>query len=301
MKSRILTGIVLISAVITAFSVGAFSPEFVHGESTGSPNLTGLTEKAIQTGQTPHSFAAKVSKTYTGRYLLYLPEEYGKDNKSWPLIIFLHGSGERTGRGSIHPKLSKVGLPKTLQKGGNFPFIVLTPQCPTGKWWSDPDVSEMVMAMLDEVCKKYKVDKSRIYLTGLSMGGYGTWSLAQQNPHRFAAIVPVCGGGNIYLNNRLKNVPVWVFHGAKDKRVKVRNAYEMAGSLKKIGGNVQMHIFPNLGHFIWDSVYTNPKLYEWLIQQKLRPTRKKAKTKRVKSTDIKKATIKIPTKKPAGK
>ncbi len=291
MKFRILAGTLLASAVIAMFSFGAFSQQS-QSDGAVDPKQAGQAGEIIRTGQTEHSFSAKVTKSYQGQYLLYLPEEYGRDNKSWPLILFLHGSGERIGGGKIHPNLSQVGLPKTLQKGGNFPFIVLTPQCPAGKWWSDPDISQMVIAMLDEVCKKYNVDERRIYLTGLSMGGFGTWSLAQQNPDRFAALVPVCGGGNMLLNDRLKKVPVWIFHGAKDKNVPIENAYKMGGSLKQMGGNVQLQVFPNQGHFIWDAVYTNPKLYEWLMQQQRPAARKKPQIKRVTSTDIK-TTVKV--------
>jgi len=236
--------------------------------------------KIVYTGQRAYSLGKKITKTIKGRYLLYLPEDYGQAGKTWPLILFLHGSGERAGGGKIHPKLAKVGLPKTLQRGSGFPFIVLTPQCPTGRWWTDADVARMVMTMLDDVCEKYKVDKKRIYLTGLSMGGFGTWYLAQNFPNRFAAIVPVCGGGNLYLNRRLRKMPVWVFHGAKDKNVPVRNAYEMAGTLRQMGGNVRLKVFPNLGHIMWDQVYTDPKLYQWLMQQRLGAPGPRAKPKK---------------------
>jgi predicted peptidase len=116
--------------------------------------------------------------------------------------------------------------------------------------------------------KKYKVDKDRIYVSGLSMGGFGTWSLAAYTPDRFAAIAPICGGGEPFRTRRLTGLPVWVFHGAKDKAVPLERSQEMVDALKKRGGSVKLTIYPEAGHDSWSETYDNPDFYEWLLQQR---------------------------------
>ncbi len=216
------------------------------------------------TGQTGHTFSGKVTKKVQGKYLLSLPEKYNELKEDrWPLILFLHGSGER---GTNLKLVKKHGVPKEAEKQKNFPFIVLSPQCPKEKWWSDIDVTLSVMAILDEVCKTYRVDTDRIYLTGLSMGGFGSWSLATQYPDRFAAMAVVCGGGNAYLAKRLRDLPTKIFHGAKDPAVPVAGSKMLAGALKGAGGTVDLLILPRGRHNIWGPVYSNPSLYEWFLQ-----------------------------------
>src|SRR3954468_18724703 len=177
-------------------------------------------------------------------YLLYLPKDYGKDPaKKWPVIVFLHGSGER---GTDVNLVKLHGPPKVAEKK-ELPFIVVSPQCPPNEWWQP----RVVMTLLDEVLAKYQSDPDRVYLTGLSMGGFGTWSTAQEFPDRFAAIAPVCGGGNPYLGRRLKNVPTWIFHGQKDQSVPVQASIDMNASLKQVGGDVKLTVYPDLGHDCW--------------------------------------------------
>src|SRR5256885_11599022 len=168
-------------------------------------------------------------------YLLYLPADYQKDQaKQWPLIIFLHGSGER---GSDVQKVTKHGPPKYLAAGTDLPvkqFIVVSPQCRQAHpGWKTFELN----AMLDEIESKYHVDKDRIYLTGLSMGGYGTWAWAQENGNRFAAIAPMSGGGNPSPRalRGLRNMPIWDFHGGADTTVPPEQSREMIEALKKIG------------------------------------------------------------------
>ena len=129
--------------------------------------------------------------------------------------------------------------------------------------------------MLDEIVEKYKIDRDRIYVTGQSMGGFGTWSLAAYQPHRFAALVPICGGGKPFEARLYAHVPVWVFHGAKDKAVPIREAEEMVEALKKNGGNVKFTVYPEAGHDAWTETYANPELYKWLLQQKRMPKKPK--------------------------
>jgi predicted peptidase len=194
------------------------------------------------------------------KYLLYLPKDYDQ-KESLPLLLFLHGSGER---GTDLQLVKKHGPPKLIEAGKQLPFIVVSPQCPEGQWWQPVELT----ALLDEIVEKYKVDQDRIYVTGLSMGGFGTWSLAAYTPHRFAAIAPICGGGETYWTERFSHLPAWVFHGAKDKGVPLRRSEEMVESLKKHDGNVKLTVYPEAGHDAWTETYDNPELYQWFLQQK---------------------------------
>ena len=205
---------------------------------------------------------AKLNRTIkvTMNYLAYLPKDYNQ-KPSWPLLLFLHGAGER---GDNLDLVKKHGPPKLITAGKQFPFIVVSPQCPNGRWWEPAELA----ALLDEIVEKYKVDKERIYVTGLSMGGFGTWSLATYQPDRFAAIVPICGGGEVYWADALARFPVWAFHGAKDPVVPPERSKQMVDALKKAGGNPKFTIYPEAGHDSWTQAYNTPELYEWLLQQK---------------------------------
>lgn len=196
-------------------------------------------------------------------YQLFLPAEYGQDSaKKWPIIVFLHGSGER----GDNLELVKVhGPPKIVGQDPGFPFIVLSPQCPSERRWSPI----LLSALLDEIQAKYAVDLDRVYLTGLSLGGLGTWDWAISEPNRFAAIVPVCGRGDIRAAKRLKDIPTWVFHGDKDEAVPVTDSKAMVEAMEKAGGKPKLTIYPNTGHDSWTKTYANPELYQWLLQQKL--------------------------------
>jgi len=198
-------------------------------------------------------------------YLLSLPEKY-ESKESWPVLLFLHGAGER---GDDLELVKKHGPPKLIEAGKKFPFIVVSPQCPKDRWWEPIEL----VALLDEIESKYKVDPDRIYVTGLSMGGFGTWRLAFYAPERLAAIAPICGGGEIYWAKRFAHLPVWVFHGAKDKGVPLERSEEMVEALKKNGGNPRFTIYPEAEHDSWTETYDNPKFYEWLLEQKREPTR----------------------------
>jgi len=192
-------------------------------------------------------------------YLAALPEGYEKQEK-WPLVLFLHGAGER---GDDLEKLKVHGPPMQVSKGRKFPFILVAPQCPDGHWWYGNELS----AFLDEIEQKYKVDKDRIYVTGLSMGGYGTWSLAGYNPKRFAAIVPICGGGTPYLTRYYTDLPVWAFHGDQDGVVTLRNSEELIAALKSRGSDARLTVYEGVGHNSWSETYDNPEVYEWMLKQ----------------------------------
>ncbi len=219
--------------------------------------------------QTRKKFSRQITRTLQLEYLLYLPKGYdASGKKEWPLILFLHGAGER---GSDLAKVAVHGPPKLVKKRADFPFILVSPQCPADQVWSD----ESLLGLLDSVMAEHKVDGKRVYLTGLSMGGYGTWSLGVKYPERFAAIAPVCGGGetiNVLLAASgkaaaLKSLGVWAFHGAKDSVVNLAESERMVSALKKAGvKDVELTVYPDADHDSWTRTYANEKLYDWFLQ-----------------------------------
>jgi predicted peptidase len=208
-------------------------------------------------------FEARITVTAKLDYLLYLPAGYEASRTKWPLVLFLHGAGES---GSDLSKVKVHGPPKLVEAGREFPFILVSPQCP-GRGWNP----ESLNALLDDLTRKYRVDKNRVYLTGLSMGGYGTWALAEAHPEKFAAIAPICGGGNPATARKLAKLPIWVFHGAKDPTVPIARSNEMVEALKAVGADVKFTVYPDAGHDSWTETYNNPEFYFWLLAQ----TRKK--------------------------
>ena len=216
---------------------------------------------ALPPGQHSQTFDKTITKTLSCNYLLFLPEGYGHRQQRWPMILFLHGAGER---GSDLKKVKKHGPPKIVEKRKDFPFIVVSPQCPQNEWWTDK--IELLINLLDDIVSRYRVDTERIYLTGLSMGGYGTWALAAAYPDRFAAIAPICGGGNRIMAYRLSNVPVWAFHGAKDKVVPLKESEEMVEAINARGGNAKLTVYPDAGHDSWTVTYNNQELYDWFLK-----------------------------------
>ena len=223
----------------------------IHG------NLAGAEDKPRQSAQT-----LEKELTVELDYLLYLPPDY-ESKEAWPLVIFLHGAGER---GDDLELVKKHGPPKLISEGKDFPAIVVSPQCAKGKWWSSQLLE--LSALIDEIEANYKVDKSRIYLTGLSMGGFGTWALGAHTPERFAALVPICGGGDTLAARNLRKTPIWVFHGAKDFVVPLKRSEDMVEAVKRLKGNVQFTIYPDAQHDSWTETYENPELWTWLFEQR---------------------------------
>ena len=220
------------------------------------------------TVQQTRSFERTIKKKVGANYLLFLPKDYNKSrSKRWPMILFLHGAGER---GNNIWLVGKHGPPKIVRAKPDFPFVVVSPQCPAGQTW-DKDV---VISLLDEAVKKLRIDPTRIYLTGLSMGGYGTWNTGLAYPERFAALVPICGGGDpltLRLLDRrkteaLKTLPIWAFHGAKDSTVRLVESERMVEAVKRLGGDVNLTVYPDAGHDSWTESYNNPELYDWLLK-----------------------------------
>ena len=206
----------------------------------------------------PEAQAGKL-KRMNKQFILDLPKAYdGK--KELPLIIFLHGSGER---GTDIKKVGVHGIPKIAKKTEGFKFIGVSPQClraEKARW-----LTEDLDILLDYVLKTYKVDKKKIYLTGLSMGGYGTWAWAAKRPDVFAAAAPICGGGNPADASKYGKLPIWVFHGDKDRAVKIEKSQVMVDAIKKAGGNIKFTVYPGVGHDSWTKTYDNPELYQWFL------------------------------------
>jgi predicted peptidase len=210
----------------------------------------------------------RISKTVETRYLCYLPADYNpKSGQRWPLLLFLHGAGER---GTNVQDVAIHGPLKLIKQGRELPFVIVAPHCPNGQDWAD----EPLLALLEHAKKKYAVDTSRVYLTGLSMGGYATWRLGMVHPEKFAAIAPICGGGSlldVILPGRgrvaLKRLPIWAFHGDKDTAVPSEESERMVNLLKKLGAKeVKLTVYPDAGHDSWTETYNNPELYEWLLK-----------------------------------
>jgi predicted peptidase len=224
---------------------------------------SGFAQEATVGQQKPLALEKSVTKVLKAGYLLYLPKDYGKEpDKKWPVLVFLHGSGES---GADLEKVKAHGPPKLIAQGQDLPFIVVSPQAPLvpRRGW---DV-ETLNALLDDVLAKHSTDTDRVYLTGLSMGGYGTWAWATANPERFAAIAPICGGGQARQAARaLKNMPTWVFHGEKDTTVPVQESKDMVEALKKANATeVKLTLYPEAGHDSWTVTYDNPELFSWLL------------------------------------
>lgn len=224
-------------------------------------SFTVLSKPQVLTGQHPHYLDKTSPQRISGGYLLFLPRDYEKDERLWPTILFLHGAGER---GDDLGILGRIALPMVLEERDDFPFIVISPQCPRGMRWSN----DFLITLLDDIVARYRVDPDRVYLTGLSMGGNGTWNLALEHPDRFAAIAPVCGWSDKKELSHLKGIPIWVFHGELDTSVPVERGKEMVEALEKTGGRVRATFYPGRGHDCWHETYNDPVLYDWFLQHR---------------------------------
>jgi predicted peptidase len=219
--------------------------------------------------QTAETFKKRISRAVELDYLLHLPQGYSRaaDDQRWPLILFLHGAGER---GSLLELVKKHGPPKLIAAGKDIPAIVVSPQCPRDQWWSD--YTDGLLALLDDMTKKHRVDADRVYVTGLSMGGFGTWSLLSRDAGRFAAAIPICGGGTRLGLQRAMNTPIWAFHGDQDELVPVDESKRLIELLESRGAqNIKLTVYPGVGHDSWTQTYDDPAVWEWLFAQKRPP------------------------------
>ena len=244
----------------TKVAVGAFVVLCLYGLSSA----WGQTPAAGK--QVPASTTVKVRaddgpREVTLRYLLYLPAEYDKaKDTNWPLVLFLHGAGER---GDDIERVKIHGPPKLVAGGKQFPFVLCSPQCPTGSRWNADELDKLV----DELTNTYRIDRQRLYVTGLSMGGSGTWSLIAAQPEKYAAAMPLCGRGDLQTVERLAKTPIWVLVGAKDRAETVQNCQDMANAIAKAGGKGRLTLYFELPHDCWTVTYNNAEVYDWLLSQ----------------------------------
>jgi len=222
--------------------------------------------------QTSQRFEKKISHTVGLDYLLHLPQGYKARGERWPLMLFLHGAGER---GSNVQNVAAHGPPKIVKSKRDLPFVIVSPQCPTDRTWRDDEL----LALLDAIVAKHNIDTNRIYVTGLSMGGYGSWSLGSKYPERFAAIAPICGGGEqipLLLASRdkkmaLRSLGVWAFHGARDPVVPLEESQRMTNAFMRAGcKDVKLTVYPEAGHDSWTQAYEEPEIWNWFLAHRRR-------------------------------
>lgn len=220
-------------------------------------------------------------------YQVFVPRNWNKSEK-WPVILFLHGHGESGDDGLLQ---TGEGIGNAIRAGvERFPFLVVFPQCRKGDWWTTAAMETQALQALDQTVKEFKGDPQRIYLTGLSMGGFGTWDMGSKYAGRFAALVPICGGvrlshhvagapdvddsPDLYATaaRKIGKTPLWAFHGGADDTVPVTESRKLVEALKAAGGNVRYTEYPGVGHNSWDKAYAETELVPWLLSQKLSPT-----------------------------
>ncbi|MEP7273266.1 MAG: alpha/beta hydrolase-fold protein [Acidobacteriota bacterium] len=257
---RLMTGtlLLLLSSPLLAF---ARAPE------------TGFLDRAVTVGGVVY------------RYQVYVPNEWARNSK-WPVILFLHGAGERGDDGLVQ---TEVGIGTAVRRySARFPAIVVMPQCRKTRWWTENDMQAQALAALAQSITEFNGDKERIYLTGISMGGYGSWKMAAENPGKFAAVAPVCGGirppalpsvpqppagdtADAYgeTAKKLGATPVWIFHGGDDKVVPRDESRKMNEALKAAGGTVKYTEYEGVGHNSWDRAYADAELMTWMLGQRL--------------------------------
>ena len=239
----------------------------------GGVRETGFLNRTLKAGAT----------TYP--YQVYVPPGWSKKQK-WPVILFLHGAGERGNDGLIQ---TEVGIGTAIRRHADrVPAIVVFPQCLKDRWWPEPEMQAQALKALDQSIKEFNGDPARIYLTGISMGGYGTWAIAANNPSRFAALAPVCGGvrpppraslpsGALEVRagdepykaiaEKVGGTPVWIFHGGADPVVPVSESRNMVEALKASGRTARYSEYEGVGHNSWDKAYGEPEFFSWLLSQ----------------------------------
>ncbi len=198
----------------------------------------------------------------SGEALVVLPEGYGTDPaRRWPLLVFLHGAGER---GDDPARVAVHGPPAERRAGRDLPFVIVAPQVPLRERWTVARIA----AVLDAALAAYRVDPDCVYLTGLSMGGFGVWECIEAMPERIAAAVPICGGGNHLGLYAARTVPVWAFHGAQDDIIPLDCSERMVQALHDAGGDARLTVYPDAGHDSWTETYRNADVYAWLLQHR---------------------------------
>lgn len=200
----------------------------------------------------------EIKKFETLEYLVRYPDGYD-ENKTYPVIMFLHGAGGRY-LGANAQKQNPFFI--ITEKYENFPFVCVAPSCNADTWF---DLFETLRKFVKFIASESFTDTKRLYLLGPSMGGYGTWQLATSLPEYFAAIAPICGGGMYWNAGRLVNVPVWAFHGALDATVYLEESEKMVNAVNASGGKAKLTVYEDVYHDSWNNAYANPELFDWLL------------------------------------
>lgn len=263
----------VVTTLITLLSFLGFGAPLMSDEPAAKPVAKPAPPKPTPVTVFTPAAGVQAGQTFTSprgdalKYLIFQPGKLASQEK-WPLILFLHGAGE-CGEDLALVKIH--GPPKLVeQRPDDFPFIVVSPQAPPAqdRPYVDHWDVRLLEELLDHVVKTFPVDSDRIYLTGLSMGGFGTLRLAARNPNRFAAVAPICGGGWPHYGEPLQKMPIWFFHGEKDTVVTVEMAQMVIEGIKKKGGKPLVTIYPGVGHDSWTETYNNPELYTWMLKHK---------------------------------
>lgn len=245
--------------------------------------LTAMASFFVVTARAKEDFQAEIYRDSDGASILYrihIPEGFDI-NKSYPLVIFLHGAGQR-GNDNISQLIHGVKDILSFSKQHHEPAIIVAPQLPYNAQWvvnippnpqtykmsDQPSLAiKLTIELMNDIIKNLPVDNNRIYVTGLSMGGFGTWDLIQRLPNTFAAAIPVCGGGDKNQAENIKHIPIWAFHGNKDTVVEPSRTREMISAINKAGGNPKYTEYPNVAHDSWTPTYSNQKVLKWLFSQ----------------------------------
>ncbi len=243
---------VALAFVLMGLCVGCGSPSAGDGQAHG--RRTGFIDKSIT-----------MPDGTTREYVVFVPADYSPD-KTWPAILFLHGAGER---GDDNKGQVRVGIGKAIRKRNTtWPFVTVMPQCAKEQWWTATSEKDYALAALTKSQAEYNVDPHQVYLTGLSMGGYGTWALAVDHRQKWAAIVPICGKGDPAKAGRIADLPCWCFHGAADETVPPKHSRDMITAIKKCGGKPRYTEYAGVGHNSWDRAYGTDELYTWMLSKR---------------------------------
>jgi predicted peptidase len=251
-----------------AFALLAICFILVPVKETARAKDTGFLNRVVEVGKEKY------------RYQVYVPADWSK-SRTWPVVLFLHGAGERGQDGLVQ---TEVGIGTAIRRHPDrFPCIVVMPQCRTGAWWTEPAMEQQALKALDQAIKEFKGDNRRVYLTGLSMGGFGTWSIASKYPARFAALAPICGGVRpparlrtaelpedpyTPVAEKVASIPIWIFHGGADKTVPASESRKMNEALTSFKAQVKYTEYEGVGHNSWDRAYGEKDFMAWLLGQR---------------------------------
>lgn len=261
-QTRLLTALLLLSALA------------IIARANSRDDKTSFSERTITDGAASY------------RYKVFVPANWTR-KKKWPIILFLHGAGER---GDDNIAQTRIGIGPGLERQKEkFQAVVVLPQCPKARWWSEPEMQARALKAFAQAAKEFNGDASRSYLTGLSMGGYGSWAIAASNPKRFAALAVICGGiraparaglvnnpldvgDNPYASaaRKIGKVPIWIFHGGADPLVPVTESRKMVEAFKALGWSTRYTEYDGIGHNSWDKAYAEPEIFSWMLAQKLK-------------------------------